>query len=74
MRPMPELTSAQREQLIWLRRCPEEKPASSKLRDLYRHGLVDAVPLLRPSGKPSRYREWSITDRGREILKVGEAQ
>lgn len=65
------LSPAAREQLIRLRRRPEEKPATNAmLIQLQRTGHVVARPLVRPSGAPSRYREWSITDHGRDALKV----
>ncbi len=63
------LPSAAREQLIRLRRRPEERPHSNPLlHSMQRDGLVVGRPLLRPSGKPSRYREWSITDLGLQLL------
>jgi len=66
------LSSPAREQLIRLRRRPEERPATNAvLRNLQRVGFVVGRPLMRPSGKPSRYREWSITDHGLEALGVG---
>ncbi len=68
---MADLATPAREQLIRLRRRPEERPYSNALLiDLQRAGLVVGRPLLRPSGKPSRYREWSITEQGLALLGV----
>ena len=65
-KPLP---NPAREQLIRLRRRPEERPYSNPLlHSMQRDGLVVGRPLLRPSGKPSRYREWSITELGLELL------
>jgi hypothetical protein len=65
------LSGAAREQLIRLRRRPEEKPATNALLiELQRSGHVVARPLMRPSGAPSRYREWSITPHGLQALQV----
>jgi hypothetical protein len=67
MRP---LSRAEREQLLRLRRQPHEaswlNPSLNRLR---RDGLVASTPLIRPSGAMSKYREWSITDAGRQALK-----
>lgn len=63
------LSQPERNALARLRSRPEERPSTRPmLISLQRDGLAVGVPLIRPSGKPSRYREWSITPRGLELL------
>jgi hypothetical protein len=70
LNPLRRLSPAEREQLVRLRRRPDERPATNELlRGLQRQGLVQQVPLKRPSGAPSKYREWSITPAGLEFLE-----
>lgn len=58
-------------QLITLQRRPIETPSDNQvLRQLYSAGFVSCAPLLRPSGKPTRYREWAITDDGRMAIDI----
>jgi hypothetical protein len=67
---MGGLNDYARVQLASLRRRPRELTAENQvMNDLRVFGFATAKPLLRPSGKPSRYREWSITDAGRAYLE-----
>jgi len=67
---MTALCPKRREQLVRLSRAPIERPAGSPtFHALQRDGLAVGRPLTRPSGKPSRYREWSITQAGLEFLQ-----
>lgn len=70
--PIPfGLNSTQAGQLVRLQRRPIEAPNSnSTLRHLHRAGFASCRPLSRPSGTPSQYREWAITDHGREALEI----
>jgi hypothetical protein len=66
---MNRLGDYARIQLQSLRRRPRELNADNAvMNELKVAGLVTAAPLIRPSGKPSRYREWSLTERGRALL------
>ncbi|KQX19364.1 MULTISPECIES: hypothetical protein [unclassified Sphingomonas] len=64
------LSRAERDHLVRIRRQPQEAGwRNPQLNRLRRDGLVDCTPLTRPSGAISKYREWSITDAGREALE-----
>lgn len=58
-------------QLIRLQRRPIEAVfGNGVLSQLHRAGFATCRPLVRPSGSPSRYREWSITDDGRTAVEI----
>lgn len=65
------LTSTAVGQLIQLQRRPvEARAGNGTLRLLQRAGFATCRPLVRPSGSPSKYREWAITDNGREAVAI----
>lgn len=65
------LTSTAVSHLIQLQRRPLETASEHQaMRQLYRAGFVSCAPLVRPSGKPTRYREWAITDDGRMAIDI----
>lgn len=70
--PIPfGLNSTQAGQLIRLQRRPvEAKWRNPTLRKLVDAGFASCRPLARPSGAPSQYREWAITDHGREAVAI----